>query len=113
MPGKQLVEFQLEDGSNVIFETAADDYSGDDDMELLAADNNNEPRQANEKFEKVASRIKPAAEIVLNALKELNSPSEIAIEFGVKFSAKTGVIFASADSEASFNVSIKWNKSNE
>ena len=58
--------------------------------------------------EKVVSRIKPAAELVLNSFKEMNTPDEIALEFGLNFKAKTGVVFASADSEATFKVSLKW-----
>ena len=38
----------------------------------------------------------------------MNTPDEIALEFGLKFNAKTGVIFASADSEATFNSTIKF-----
>ncbi len=38
----------------------------------------------------------------------MNTPDEIGLEFGLKFNAKTGVIFASADSEATFKVSLKW-----
>ena len=102
MSNKQLVEFELEDGTSVIFETPSDDEMG-------RISHDDTPEKANEKFEKVVSRIKPVTEVVLDALKQLNTPSEIGIEFGVKFSAQAGVIFASADSETSFKVSIKWN----
>ena len=35
-------------------------------------------------------------------------PSEAQVEVGFKFSAKAGVILASADSEATFKVTLKW-----
>ncbi|MCK7576896.1 MAG: hypothetical protein MZV65_14195 [Chromatiales bacterium] len=38
----------------------------------------------------------------------MNTPTEIGLEFGVKFSAKAGAIIASVDSEAVFKVSLKW-----
>ncbi|NOX43566.1 MAG: hypothetical protein GXP19_07530 [Gammaproteobacteria bacterium] len=63
---------------------------------------------ADEKFNAVAKRIKSAAQLVLDSLKELSTPSEIALEFGLKFSSKAGVIIASANSEVNFKVSIKW-----
>lgn len=100
---KQLVEFKLDDGSSVVFETDALS-----DGPQRVGRGSNKPDIADEKFEAVASRIRPAAQVILNALKELNTPSEIGLEFGLKFSAKTGVIVASADSEVNFKVSIKW-----
>ncbi len=54
------------------------------------------------------NRIKPAAEVVLNAFQEMNTPDEIALEFGLNFSAKAGAIFTSVDSAAAFKVSLKW-----
>ena len=35
-------------------------------------------------------------------------PTEIELEFGVKFNAKAGAIIASVDSEATFKVALKW-----
>ena len=54
------------------------------------------------------AHIKPVAKALFGAFEEFNNPQEIQLEFGVKFSAKAGVIFASADSEATFKVSLKW-----
>ncbi len=103
---KQLVEFELEDGSSIVFETQSDAGT------QRIATRSDVPEKSDDRFEQVASRIRPAAKIVLNALKELNTPTEINMEFGLKFSAKTGVIIASADSEVNFKVSIKWNNPN-
>ena len=60
------------------------------------------------RFVEAVERVKPAAEAVLQAFKELNTPEEITLEFGVKFNAKAGAILASVDSEATFKVSLKW-----
>ena len=68
----------------------------------------NGAEKADSLFVDAVDRIKPAAEVILNAFREMNTPDEIALEFGLKFNAKTGVIFASADSEATFKVSLKW-----
>jgi len=63
---------------------------------------------ASSHFQDAIAHIRPAAEAVLQSLTEMNSPDEINLEFGVKFSAKVGAILASADSEATFKVSLKW-----
>ncbi|MCI5228291.1 MAG: hypothetical protein D3918_16960 [Candidatus Electrothrix sp. AX2] len=101
---KQLVEFDL-NGQPIYVETEISEQQG---IELVGRGKEDEPEKATDSFEKVISRIQPAAELVLNSFKEMNSPDEIELEFGLKFNAKTGVIFASADSEATFKVSLKW-----
>ncbi|WYD81557.1 MAG: CU044_2847 family protein [Candidatus Electrothrix gigas] len=101
---KKLVEFNL-NGQPIYVETEISEQQG---IELVSRGKEDEPEKATDPFEKVISRIKPTAELVLNSFKEMNSPDEIELEFGLKFNAKTGVIFASADSEATFKVSLKW-----
>jgi hypothetical protein len=60
------------------------------------------------RFEEAVSRIRPAAQALLDSLRALNTPDEINLEFGLKFNGKAGAIFASVDSEAVFKVAIKW-----
>lgn len=102
---KALVKFLLDDNSEVIFETDAPYHSGP-----VRIAQKGEPNidQAEERFNKVAQRIRPAAQLILDSLRDLNTPKEIGLEFGLKFSAKAGVIFASADSEVNFKVTVKW-----
>lgn len=59
-------------------------------------------------FEKAMSQLKPIAQTVMGTLKELNNPIEVGVEFGVKLSAETGVVIASAQAEANFKISLKW-----
>ncbi len=101
---KKLIEFEL-DGQPVYVETEISEQQG---IELVSLGKEEEPEKAVSRFTDAVARIKPAAEVVLNAFREMNTPDEIALEFGLKFNAKTGVIFASADSEATFKVSLKW-----
>lgn len=108
---KQLVEFEMEDGSSVIFETTDKptvNVAGTERVSRDCTDSNSTIQKAEQGFNQVAARIRPAAQLVLDALRELNSPKEIQIEFGLKFSAKAGVIVASTDSEVNFKVSVKW-----
>ncbi len=104
---KKLIEFEL-DGQPVYVEAEVSEAEG---IRLVSLGENNEPEKAAAHFTEAVARIKPAAEVVLNAFREMNTPDEIALEFGLKFNAKTGVIFASADSEATFKVSLKWKNS--
>jgi len=67
--------------------------------------------KTNARFQDALAHIKPAAEAVLKTFQDINTPAEINLEFGVKFNAKAGVLFASADSEATFKVSLKWKNS--
>ena len=101
MSDKYLVEYQLEDGSTILIES--EDKHG---IERISDKDNTS--KASEKFESAVKHIKPVAKALFGAFEEFNNPQEIQLEFGVKFSAKAGVIFASADSEATFKVSLKW-----
>jgi len=64
--------------------------------------------EAEKSFTDAVAHIKPAAEKVLQAFREMNSPNEIKLEFGIKLSGKVGAIFVSADSEATFKISLTW-----
>ncbi|MGB0723363.1 MAG: CU044_2847 family protein [Gammaproteobacteria bacterium] len=103
---KHLVEFELgEDGEGVVFEVTQPEVQGD----FVRVSRNSEGVVATgKKFKELASSIRPAAEVVIDALKEINTPQEIELEFGIKFGVSGGVIFASADSEANFKIKVKW-----
>lgn len=100
---KKLVEFELEDGSTISIEQPSRynevKRSGKDMVETSMP-----------KFEQAVNQVKPAAKAVLNAFKEMNTPDEINLEFGMKFSASAGAIIASVDSEATFKVNLTWKK---
>jgi hypothetical protein len=101
---KHFVEFELEDGQTVVVE-AEGEGSG---VQRVGRDGEAPTEKAQSRFMNAIARVKPAAEVVLNAFQEMNTPDEIGLEFGIKFSAKAGAILASADSEATFKVSLKW-----
>ena len=64
--------------------------------------------KAETRFADAITRIRPAADILLKTFREMSDTDEIALEFGIKFNAKAGAVFASIDSEATFKVSVKW-----
>jgi hypothetical protein len=54
------------------------------------------------------ARIKPAAQAVVNAFREVNTPDEIALELALTFNTKVGAFVFSSDTQAVFKVSLKW-----
>ncbi len=107
---KHLVEFELEDGSTIAVEAEGE---GRGAQRVTRGGREGETEKAESKFTEAVAKVKPAAELVLNAFRELNTPDEIGLEFGVKFSAKAGAFLASAGSEATFKVSLKWTNEKE
>lgn len=102
---KHLVEFPLEDGSTTVVEVNEPEPDG----VRRVARAGEIAEKATQTFEAALERIKPAASAIVAKLRDLNTtPSEIGVEFGIKLSAKAGAIFASADSEANFKVTLKW-----
>jgi hypothetical protein len=104
---KKIIEYQLGDD---LVHVEVDSMPGED---TYRGDRSQHEKTDN-RFKEAIGRIKPAAEAVLESLKEMNTPDEIGLEFGIKFNAKAGAVFASVDSEATFKVNLKWsNKENQ
>ena len=102
---KQIVQFDLEETGPVLIEVEdTENYRG---VERVSRTGEG-ILKAEKTFMEGINRVKPAAEAVLNAFREMNTPDEIHLEFGLKFSAKAGAILASVDGEATFKVSLKW-----
>jgi len=102
---KHPIEFQLADGSPVYIEVETLAGEG---PQRVSRSGESTPEKAQASFNEVIARLRPAADAVLQAFQGLNTPAEIGLEFGIKFSAKAGAIIASVDSEAVFKVSLKW-----
>lgn len=112
---KQLIEYQLDDGSIIYIESNFQEKELEPSSgieRINAGPRGLDPcvRAAN-KFNEVVGTLKPVAETLLSTLKELNTPKEIQLEFGVNLSAKAGIVIASADSSVNFKVTLKWENS--
>ena len=59
-------------------------------------------------FEAAIETVRPVAEILMRKLKDMASPQEIEVEFGIKVNAEAGAIISSVSAEANFRVSLKW-----
>ena len=106
MSNRDLIELKLADGTPVYVETTGDFPAGRGPQRVSRGQSG--AQEADTRFEEAVARIRPAAQALLDSLKELNTPEQINLEFGIKFNAKAGVIFASVDSEAVFKVAITW-----
>jgi len=100
---KQLVEYELEGGSTIIVEVDLPEAG------IERAARGDQIIKAKERFGDALGHIKPVAETIFSKLGGL-SADEIGVEFGIKLSAKAGVIIASADTEANFTVSLMWKR---
>lgn len=100
MTEKYLVEYKMQNDAVIHIEATA--RAGIDRIDA------NYTSGAGESFEDALAHISPVANALFSAFEELNKPKEINVEFGIKFSAKAGVIFAAADNEPTFKVSLKW-----
>jgi hypothetical protein len=102
-----LLEFTLADGTPVYVEGTGARAQGD--FQRVSRGGEGPPAaEAGGRFEEALARVRPATQAVLTSLKDLNQPEEISLEFGLKLHAKTGAVFASVDSEATFKLSITW-----
>ena len=105
---KQLVEFTLPDGNSVFIEV--EDTGSLGPQRVSRSD---VIQKAESGFIEALTKIRPAVDEVLSSLRDINTPAEIRLDFGIKFNAKAGVIFASVDSEATFKVALKWTNKQE
>ena len=107
---KRLVEFPLEDGTSMLVEIEEPDQSG-----LVKASRSDDVvAKAHQTLEKSLEKVKPAAQFVIQKLRELHdAPDEVQVSFGLKLSAEAGAVLASGGVEANYMVTLKWAKEKE
>ena len=101
---KNLVQFELEDGSPVLIEVEEPTVRSNQKVSLIPQG----VEQAQVRFAEAIAQIRPAAQAILDAFRQMNNPSEVNLEFGIKLSGKLGAIFTAVESEATFKVALKW-----
>jgi hypothetical protein len=106
---KRLVEFPLEDGTNILIEIDDVEQGG-----LVKASLSETVVKAQQSLEKSLEKVKPAAQYIIKQIRELHdSPDEVQVSFGLKLSADAGAVLASASAEANYTVTLKWAKEKE
>lgn len=108
------VKFDLGNGGSLLVETDMPDHVPKDSVKLISKLKDKEKIvESNKKFEEVAKGIAPVANTILESLKEINSPKEIQLEFGVKLDFSSNVLIAKASSAANFKIMLKWENKDE
>jgi hypothetical protein len=103
---KHFIEFPLEDGETIVVEVDEPEERG---SRRVARGTEEEPEKASQTFEQALRKIRPATEKVITTLRDLiQKPAEIEMEFGFSLSAGTGVIIASASTQANYRVTLRW-----
>jgi len=100
-----LIEFKLDDGDSAFIQVEETETRHRSNR---GGDNEEETQQAQRSFSKAIACIAPVGNSLLAALKDMNTPDEVKLEFGLTFNAKAGVVFTSVESAANFKVCITW-----
>jgi hypothetical protein len=103
---RRLTRFALTDDEAVWIEVEElpVDTAGEGDISRTGKGREEHERRLQE----AVDRIRPAANAVFAALRDLNTPKQIQLEFGIGFSGKVGAFIASADTSANFKVRLTW-----
>jgi hypothetical protein len=112
MNKEAIAEFTLEDGTKAYFEVPKPDTGGAVENVALGEEVYKVAAGAAGTFEQALDKVKPVANAVITRLKSgLTTPAdEVEVKFGFKLTADAGVLFTSVGSEASFEVTLKWNQ---
>lgn len=111
---KKLLQFTTEDGD--VFFVEADEPVAAPAMRGSGGDEASRGvvQTVSESFEKALKPLKDVSNTIISSIKDVvNSPNEVQVEMGLKFSAKAGIILTSLDSEANLKIVLKWTKKAE
>src|SRR5258708_1031393 len=103
IPMKQLVEYELEDGSTILVEVELPEAG------IERAGRGDQIVKAKERFADAIEQIKPVAHTVLATLRDL-SAAQIRVQFRITLLAKTASIPPTADPEPNFTVTLTWKR---
>ena len=97
----EFVRFTLDDGSEVLFESAESD--------LVALHGGGAPEvRDGGKLTGQLQEVAKAAEEVAGSLRSRLAPDEVSLEFGLKVSGGVNWFFAKAQGEGTIKVTVKW-----
>ncbi len=96
----EFVRFTLDDGSEVLFESAESD--------LVALHDGLPEVRDGGKLTTRLQEVAEAAEEVAGSLRSRLVPDEVSLEFGLKVSGGVNWFFAKAQGEGTIKVTVKW-----
>ncbi|GAA0930930.1 CU044_2847 family protein [Streptomyces thermoalcalitolerans] len=101
----RLLRFPSQDGDGFVVVEVAEDEPGVVEVSRLG----DAVADATASFEEGVDRIRNAAAAALNRLRDMPSrPSEVSLEFGVRFNAELGAVVAKSQAEAHLTVTMTW-----
>jgi hypothetical protein len=66
-------------------------------------------QRGEETLEEMLTKVRPAADAILAAFRGLTArPDGVTVEFGLQFTGKVGAVLVSADAQATYRVTLKW-----
>lgn len=108
---KKLLQFSTGDGNDFFIEVNEPAIAEPVRGGLNQPDTRGIIQDTKESFEKALKPLKDMSNSIINCVKEIsNSPNEIEVELGLRFTAKAGIILTSLDSEAHLKIVLKWQK---
>jgi hypothetical protein len=108
---KRIIEFPLENEETILVEVEEPTPEGG---ALRVGRNAAIPEKARQTFTEALGTIRPAAESIIDRIRELtDQPDTVIVEFGIKLSAEAGAFIASTGAEANFKVTLNWTTSKE
>jgi hypothetical protein len=107
MPEKQLLKFELEDGTPFFFEVETKPNAGPD---LAANPGEKLIADAEKSFDDLLGVVGPVTRNLVDRLKSglTKDASEVEVKFGLKLTAGTDLVFATAGGEVNFEITLKW-----
>ena len=96
----EFVRFTLDDGSEVLFESAESD--------LVAPRGEQADIVPGGRLTERLQGVAEAAEQVAGSLRSRLAPDEVSLEFGLKVSGGVNWFFAKAQGEGTIKVTLKW-----
>lgn len=109
---KKILQLKTNDGNDLFVEVTDATESGP--MRGTTAESRGIIENAKESFDKALEPLKQVSNSIINCIKDItNSPKEVEVELGLKFTATAGIILSSLDSEAHFRITFKWVKDSD
>ena len=112
MADNSKVKFDLGDGQALFIETDMPDDDLASELTFASSEEEGNFVKSSKQFAEVAQNIAPVANTILESLKDINSPKEIQLEFGVKLDVASNVLIAKASTAANFKIMLKWENNN-
>lgn len=103
---RKIQIFELEEGGSVAVEVEV----APGEEERIANSAGEVVEETGRTFGEALKSVQQAAAEVLLGFSEKLDPNELELTFGLKFSAKAGMVLASTDAQASMTLKAKWQK---